>query len=423
MSQWVNGSMAWLRYVGAALLIISAPLGWLNQPWGDWTRGMAWKPLSAPGDAKFTLISLGTLSVVLAFVALLPSSRRFAFALSAAAFLVLLLPVRQILFAHVPLCEKLADDARQKSSVLQFDASALGGNVADDLDFPPIGSENVLARLDSLQRLIGWGWYVAALGVVLLAVSGWRDARRRLSIVLTVVLVVALGSFRGLVAEFYQWRGDVALAKGNYENALSHYRRVVRWNKSLDDTEHLRLSRGQLSMSNDQFPVSNEDISADAHLFRAETFADRRDFVRAMEEYAQTQQRAPQSVVVKRLWAWARVRWGLNLYREGSVYLAIQQWNKAVETDAHQLQAHFYLAKAYYDARDEQAAVEHNLAFLKRCRDKFLRGEALSNLGDCYFRQRNFVSARQMYQKSLKQYDDISYRLINFRARRGLMGM
>ncbi len=421
MSQWVNGSIAWLRYVGAALLIISAPLGWLNQPWGDWTRGMAWKPLSAPGDAKFTLISLGMLSVVLAFVALLPSSRRFALALSAAALLVLLLPVRQILFAHVPLCEKLSDDARQKSSVLQFDASALGGNVAHDLDFPPIGSENVLARLESLQRLMGWGWYVAAVGVVLLAVSGWRDAHRPLSIVLVVVLVVALGSVRGLVAEFYQWRGDVALARGNYENALRHYRHATRWNESLDDTEHLRLRRGQCeSVGSGRRAVS---ASADAHLYRAQVLADRRDFARAMAEYAQAQQRVPRSVVIKRLWAWARVRWGLNLYREGSVYLAIQQWNKAIETDAHQLQAHFYLAKAYYDARDEQAAIEHNLAFLKRCRDKFLRSEALSNLGDCYFRQRDFVTARQMYQKSLKQYDDISYRLINFRARRGLTGM
>jgi tetratricopeptide (TPR) repeat protein len=413
--------MAWLRYIGAALLIISAPLGWLNQPWGDWTRGVAWKPLSAPEDAKFALISLGTMLVVLALVALLPSSRRFALALSAAAFLVLLLPVRQVLFAHVPLCEKLSDDARQKSFVLQFDASALGGNVADDLDFPPISSENVLSRLDSLQHLIGWGWHVAALGVVLLAVSGWRDARRPLTVVLVVVLVVTLGSFRGLVAEFYQWRGDVALAKGNYENALRHYRNAARWNKSLDDTEHLRLSRGQCeSVGNGRRAVPE---SADAHLYRAQVLADRRDFARAMEAYAQAHQRAPQSLVVKRLWAWARVRWGLNLYREGSVYLAIQQWNKAIETDAHQLQAHFYLAKAYYDARDEQSAVKYNLAFLKRCRDKFLRGEALSNLGDCYFRQRHFVTARQMYQKSLKQYDDISYRLINFRARRGLMGM
>lgn len=417
MSQQVNGSIAWLRVIGAMLFLLSAPLGWLNQPWGDWTRGVAWKPLSAPTEARLTLISLGTVLLVLAFVAFLPPARRFALALSAAALLVLLLPVRQILFTHVPLCERLADDARQKSSVLQFDASALGGNVTADLNFPPIGCENALARLESLQHLVGWGWYVAALGVVLLAVSGWRDARHRLSIVLVVLLVVALGSCRGLVAEFHQWRGDVALAKGNYENALRHYRRAARWNKSLDDTEHLRLSRGQAEWGT---AVYN---SADAHLYRAQVLTDRRDFARAMEEYAQAHQRAPQSVVVKRLWAWARVRWGLNLYREGSVYLATQQWNKAIELDARQLQAHFYLAKAYYDARDEKAAIEHNFAFLQRCRDKFLRGEAWSNLGDCYVRQGNFALARQMYQKSLKQYDDLADRLTNFRARRGLTGM
>ncbi|MCS6860880.1 MAG: tetratricopeptide repeat protein, partial [Abditibacteriales bacterium] len=290
------------------------------------------------------------------------------------------------------------------------------GNVTNDLNFPPFGCENLLERLESLQHLMGWGWYVAVLGVVLLAVSGWREARRPLSVVLVLVFVVALGSFRGLVAEFYQWRGDVARAQGNDGSALTYYRRAVRWNKSLDDTAHLRLSRGQLSMS-------HQDINADVHLYRAQVLADRRDFARAMAEYAQAHQRAPQSVVVKRLWAWARVRWGLNLYRAGNVSLAMQQWNRALETDARQLQAHFYLAKAYYDARNEPAAIEHNLAFLRRCRDKFLRSEALSNLGDCYFRQRNFVMARQMYQRSLKQYDDITYRRINFRARRGLMGM
>jgi tetratricopeptide (TPR) repeat protein len=316
------------------------------------------------------------------------------------------------------MCEEFADDARQKSAALQFDQTALGGNVSSDLNFPSLNSESALERLGALQHLLSVGWYLLAGGVALLMWSGWRQAspRQRKSIAVVLIVVLVVGSFRGAIAELYQWRGDVALARGNHAAALRFYRSAARWNENLDDTEHIRLSRGQSSMS-------NEDTSADAHLFRAETFADRRDFARAMEEFAQAQQRAPQSVVIKRLWAWARVRWGLNLYREGNVHLAIQQFERAIETDPRQLQARFYLAKACYDARDEQAAIEYNLAFLQKCRDKFLRAEALSNLGDCHFRQRNFVAARQMYQRSLRQYDDVVYRMTNFRARRGLMGM
>jgi tetratricopeptide (TPR) repeat protein len=415
--------MAWLHYVGALCLILSAPMGWLNQPWGGWTRAIAWKPLSPPTEAKFALVSMGTLLVVVALASLIPSLRRCAVALSAVSAIILFLPVWQILFAHVNWCDALADEIKQRSAVLEFDASKLGGHVVSGLDIPRLDTANALERWGSLFSLLGWGWYVAAAGVTFLAVSGWHQTSRpqRRTIVLVLVVVLILGSVRGMVAELCQWRGDVALAKGDAARAIQHFRHAVRWNKSLDDTEHLRLSRGQIeSVGNGTASIP---VSADAHLFRAQALAERGDFVRAMEKFAQAHQRAPQSVVVQRLWARARVRWGLDLFHNRNIHLSIRQWEDALALDVHQQQAHFYLAKAFYDARDYEAAIRHNFAFLEQCRDRFLRSEIFSNLGDCRARQRNFVAARQMYQRSLRQYNDISYRITNFRARRGLMGM
>ena len=114
---------------------------------------------------------------------------------------------------------------------------------------------------------------------------------------------------------------------------------------------------------------------------------------------------------------------GLQDYREGRFASAEDKWRRALEMMPSRLDCPFLLA--LMPASTIQTQPEYAEMYLKpllpRLRDRALKAEIWSTLGDTYFESGRFEVARSCYRQSLQQFH--LPKIINHRALRGLVGM
>ena len=135
-------------------------------------------------------------------------------------------------------------------------------------------------------------------------------------------------------------------------------------------------------------------------------------FNQAMEKGSEAQ-----AYVAKNRLGWLYIYNGLTNYKTGNRGEAIAVWKKAIEVNPAQHQAHYYLAKAYFDMGLYEEAVQENQKFLKRSYNTIFNAGVYANLGDCYSKLQDHQKAREFYYRSLALDDEQ-----NYRAWMGLVG-
>ena len=108
---------------------------------------------------------------------------------------------------------------------------------------------------------------------------------------------------------------------------------------------------------------------------------------------------------------------GIDRYAEGNTLSATTVWRKAIDQDPGQIQALYYLARAYYDLTQYEKALAINEQVLGRTSNWIVVANTYANLGDCYQKLGAFGQARISYTLSIRT-DSRQ----NFRALMSLVG-
>lgn len=111
------------------------------------------------------------------------------------------------------------------------------------------------------------------------------------------------------------------------------------------------------------------------------------------------------SVLSLSLWAQSErkyVRKGNDAYYDGKPDKAIEAYQKALGEAPESPEAHFNLGNAYYKQKDYENATASYQTAAGLFKDNKQKAEALHNIGNTYLDQQKFKEAKEAYQQALR---------------------
>jgi tetratricopeptide (TPR) repeat protein len=108
-----------------------------------------------------------------------------------------------------------------------------------------------------------------------------------------------------------------------------------------------------------------------------------------------------QEVLAKRI-AWTHVDRGLAYLRNEQISSAIGHWEQALTFDGDQIQATYFLARAFFEQSRNEQSIAMSRLLLSRSHNRLLNANLQFNIGDNYWRLREFDKARLAYAASMR---------------------
>jgi tetratricopeptide (TPR) repeat protein len=385
--------MKGLTAVGILCLVLSACLIWIKAPMS--------------GEAHTTL-NFGWVAGVLggiAGIAWLRSSWRV-MAMCGIAGLGLITFAFLYLTFMDPAFWELVDENAQAASVISFSHRFLPGNFGIQPTFDAdLGTGTPQERLTTACYFMSWGWVIACVGSVCVLLAWSLHPHRRQSMTwvsLTAVLIfggqaVMIG--HSLAAEYLQALGHRSMALGRYAEAARRYERAQRWNPQLAGSlqAHLRLGEAYYRL----------DMVTHPHvrLYLGQRHEQEGNYQAALGEYLLGAQEAsePLSTVYRKRLAWIYADGGIMLYRKGLQGPASGYWEQSLAFDAAQIQAPYFLARAYFEQSRYEQSIAISRFLLVRSQNRLLNANLQFMIGDCYWRLGDFGQARLAYEASMRE--------------------
>lgn len=314
----------------------------------------------------------------------------------------------------------LVDENAQAANIIAFSHRFLPGNYGIQPTFrPTLDTATLLGRLATATYFMSWGWVICLASSLLLLCHGRSnpDSWPRLSWVsLPAALLFggqAIMLASCLAAEYTQDQGHRQMALGRYADAIRRYERAQRWNPQLAFSlqVHLRLGEAYYHLNLQTHP--------NARLYRGQRYAQEGNDKAALAEYlvAMQEARSPVKEVLAKQLAWTHVERGISQLRKGQVGSAISHWEQALAFDADHIQALYFLARAYFEQSQYEQSIAVSRLLLSRSDNRLLNANLQFNIGDSYWRLREFDQARLAYEAS-KRLDSYG----NFRIFKSLGG-
>src|SRR5262249_39431112 len=142
-------------------------------------------------------------------------------------------------------------------------------------------------------------------------------------------------------------------------------------------------------------------------------YSQQENFQAAIAEYllAIPEASPPFKETLDRRIAWTYVLRGIAQYQHEDFGPAAGYWERALAFDPAQVQAAYFLAKSYFDqARYEQSiAISHFL--LSRSQNPLLNANIQANIGDSYWKLKDFDKARTAYEASMRLDSFANFRI------------
>jgi tetratricopeptide (TPR) repeat protein len=299
----------------------------------------------------------------------------------------------------------LVDENAQAASIISFSQRFLPGNFGIQPTFRPdlaIGTPQ--DRLATALYFMSWGWVISLAGSLSLLLA-WaltpsrRGSRKWMSLTTVLIFtgqVVMVG--HSLAVDYLEALGNRSLALGRYAQAVQQYERAQRWSPQFAKSErgHLRIGEAydQLAMS----------AQPQARFYLGDRYSQLGDLKAAMAAYLLASQEAsePLKAIVDRRIAWTYATQGMAQYRKDDVGPAIGHWERAILHAPSQIQAAYFLAKAYFDEGRYEQSLAVSRVLLTRSRNRLLNANIQANIGDTYWKLHDFKRARMAYEASMR---------------------
>jgi hypothetical protein len=422
-------SMTGLGCLAVVLLLASAVTGWLDAPL-DGAVAASRIPigldLGSAVPSGRPPYSIGLLCVVVAVIAAVTLRRSVPGRVRAhlgAAIIVGTVAFPLIVVGRNPaLLEALMRQGAEREAIRVF-ANIVHGYSSGLPQLDLAGTATLADRVQTTLQVLGWGWWFAIAGALVLIGTAGPAVRRAGAVLGTVAWTVMLLAVSGLIAgpaviaEDYRIEGDRLYAAGEYADALARYDHALSWAPQLGDNAALQYHRGAA-----EYWLGGPN-TAGARVFIAENLRRNGEIDRALDVVGRARLDEPQLRWLRRRLAGAYAEAGLREARLGAFGTAAERWQRAREVDDTLARLHYYLAHAFYQLHgpDQGRAITEARHLTTLVRNRAILSDLFTVLGDCHFKAARDVEARQMYRTAMAMVPLFSH--VNLRAQKGLMGL
>ncbi len=427
-----------LAGLGSFLLMAGAFIFWFSTPLQGRIKGYSfplWGAISLSDGLTnpFRPFSFGMISFVLAGSALLVLwhgfSRRILFFLGAAALLLAVYFFGNLVFLHPETLDEAVAQGAEKTGITGFSQTYLHGNASTTPNDEPLTTDSLLERLNAAIGFtglaqVGIGWFWVLFAGLLIQIGAYLNEDRqkvfrdgRLCVVITVLLFIGL-AWRSSAGEYHRWLGDHRLAEGSFTLAVERYERARRWMPYLDTNPHYLYNRGAA------FYFLNRPDRAETHLYLGDNRMARQELLEALHEYKIALALDPTLEPAGKKAAEALSALGLSKFSGGNPHAAMADWQESLRFSPLKIAPNFYRAHASFTINhtDQSEAIRGYNGLLTSVAELLVRSDIYNSLGNCYYRQKDFIGAREMYFRSMKSFQLVK-KIINFNAYKGLQGV
>jgi hypothetical protein len=297
----------------------------------------------------------------------------------------------------------LVDENAQYTQIIGFSHRYLPVNLGIAPTFQvSLATDTVVDRLIAAAYFMGLGWWVCLLGGFLLSIGGYARGGRETLRWIALTAIVVFGSqgvlvCKGVVAQYFQDWGNRYMARGQYAEAIGQYEAAQRYDAQLIRSDRLHQYMGE----------AHYRLGAQSHpsarFYMGVRYAQERNLEAAIAEYLLAAQEAsgPLMDILHQRLAWTYIRIGILQYRRQESGVAVSWWEKALSVDTSQLQAAYFLTRAYFDQGRYEQSIAMGHFLIKRAQNPLLKADVQSNIGDGYWKLKDFSRARQAYETSL----------------------
>jgi tetratricopeptide (TPR) repeat protein len=307
----------------------------------------------------------------------------------------------------------LVDENAQAANIMQFSRHYLPGNYGLQPSFQAdLVTQTLIERLATAFYFMSWGWWLCVVGALALLIDAVRSRGRQIVswvAIAAIVVVIAQGMAlcQGVVAQYLQERGDRAMAIGRYAQAIKRYGRAQRWSPQLAKSERVYLRLGEAYYHLEMLSHPS------ARFFVGYRYFQQRDLQAALAEYLLAAPHASPCLteVIEKRMAWTHTTRGVAYYRKGEVGPAAGEWERALVYDPAQVQAVYFLSKAYFDQSRYAQSLTMSRLILARSQNRLLNADVQANIGDSYWKLEDFSNARQAYEASMRLDSYANFRI------------
>jgi hypothetical protein len=297
----------------------------------------------------------------------------------------------------------LVDENAQYATIMGFSLHNLPANFGIEPFFQPnLSIETAMDRLATALYFVGWGWWICLTGGLLILISCIKISRRQTMRCVALTAGVMLASQgmvlrKGFAAQYLQDQGDRDMAHGRYAEAIERYKAAQRCNPQLNRSEqiHLHFGKAYYQLGLPSHP--------NARFYLGNRYAQERNPEAAIAAYllAASEASAPLQEIIHKRIGWTYVSIGLAQYRDGNIGSASGWWEVALTSDPAQVQAAYFLVKAYFEQGRYEQSIAMGRFLLLRSRNRLLNANVQASVGDGYWKLNNFTKARAAYEASM----------------------
>jgi tetratricopeptide (TPR) repeat protein len=397
----------WLLIVGSFLILASAFLKWVQYPLSSNLSGLELPLFHDAGIIPHvTLLSFGALGIValIAGIVLLRFSSS-ALGLAAAVLITLcVLTPAHIAFQRPMMLRQLTDELQAMPWRKIFTKEYLPSNYGSPEVLPnQLVLYTASGRLLAAFSFLRLGWTCFGLGSLLVAVYALRrlpDGKIATGLALICLPLGALAIVitPPIIGQYYFNSGSTAKARGHNQEAITEYRKAMRWDAWHAQDIGLYATIGDL-----QRKSGIENNSPERHISRALELKKANEYEPAIFEFSRAAEAGGAlAATVRRESAKTRIALGLALYQAGGIGGAVTSWQLALADDpAQEIYVLPYLARGYFDLGRYEAALQTVNRLVKLIKDhSSMVADAYSLGGDCYAKLGRDAEARRYYYLS-----------------------
>jgi hypothetical protein len=396
--------MRTLLVAGALLLMASSVLGWIDRPVLGWLIGLR-MPLSErlPAMLSYGLFCgcAGVLTLVAVFV-------RFRWVSMLTGGAVMLLSLHFLLSYSIFNAKDIIlinELNQQEARIVLFSNKNLPTCFMVNPTFDPvITTDTISDRLYATIHFSTFGWYSAMLGCVLILIAFGKlnkNIRHRntsfIVLISTSIAYVVTIVTPFVMAEYHRNNGDYYLGVGMYYKALNEYDKYMS-----EDGSGIYIKSFNNHIGKIYYFIGRSDMY-EAYIYRGSVYLEQNNYPMAIYYYMNagggdlsTMSPAGTSFIV-----YSYIKYGLNEYQNKMKDSAIEAWKQALKINPSQIEAYYYLSRAYYDVSSYEESVMAGQQFVKLSRNRIRNAEMSCNVGDSFYRMKQYDQARLFYLKSL----------------------
>ena len=318
-------------------------------------------------------------------------------------------------FFNYAILDRLIDQNQQYVSMIKFSYHYLPLNYGiEPLVIRKLSTETLLDRITTGWYFLSWGWYLFSMGGVLLCfitltrlIKMKIEARRLFLIPLFFSGSLLILLSPAILSQYHMEKGDRYFARGLYEKTASEYQKARRVYPQVERREDFHELLGKV------YYHLNAKYQPEFYLYTGDLLLEQRRATEAEFAYQMAIKVGAgkaREMAGKRL-AWLYIEKGIREYKLGGVGNAVSLWKEAIQVDPEQMQAHYYLARGYYDLGQYDLAILENQRILQSSMTPLLSANVNANIGDCYYKLRDYSKAREYYQTSMELDRDNNFRI------------